>query len=295
MAMLRAGGFPLSKPCLVSSGMLWPGDVPVPEICGITVITSTGGGDIILLDPESPYEHHWTYTLDGRTFLACILPECRIGEIGGLRSQQNKSTLDLVLKEGASGVIEGEGRALLTGFFSPYYLMRGTGTEAEDFVKARVGGLFEGAELTSWNPSAINWDRTELAFDFTVKLPDTKTGERVYLKLPRPFEAALSGIDRLRLERSTIPDAFRVRPCVLELSCTFGGFQGWSVVSLPQSGEGRNDIGSSVVAVESAPDGDMTCRKTLAIDGDFVLPGDYPDLRSLLRTFGEDRIVLEKK
>ena len=294
IAMLNAAGF-RPEPYLISSGQLWPNDVPVPEICSIMIDASTPAGETMLLDPAAPYEHDLSFTLAGRTSFGCKNNACRAQGIERRSASENRSKLDLVLKKGANNVIEGEGRALLTGLFSPYYLMRGTGTEAENFVKARVGGLFEGAELTSWDPSAIDWDRAELAFNFAVKLPDEKAGERVYLKVPRPFEAGLSGIDRVHLDRSASLDAIRVGPCILEVSCTIEGSQGWNIISLPRRGNEQNEIGSALVTVESAPDGKMTCRKSLTIDGDLVRPGDYSKLRSLLRTFSDDRLVLEKE
>jgi hypothetical protein len=86
-----------------------------------------------------------------------------------------------------------------------------------------------------------------------------------------------------------------VGPCILEVSCTIEGSQGWNNISLPRPVNEQNEIGSVLVTVEAAPDGKMTCRKSLTIDGDLVRPGDYSKLRSLLRTFSDDRLVLEKE
>jgi hypothetical protein len=294
MAMLSAASF-RPEPYFVSSGLLWADDVPVPEICTIMIDVSTAAGEAMLLDPAAPYEHNLSFTLAGRTSFGCKNNACRAQGIARRSAGENRSKLDIVLRKGADGTIEGEGSALLTGLFSPYYGMRGTGTEAEDFVKARVGGLFEGAELTSWNPSALERDRAELAFNFTVKLPDKKSGERVYLKAPRPFDAVLSGADRVHLERSSSADAIKAGPCILEISCTIEKSQGWNIVSLPRPGNEQNEIGSALVTVESAPDGKMTCRKSLTIDSDLVRPGDYSKLRSLLHIFSDDRLVLEKE
>ena len=294
MAMLSAAGF-RPEPCLVSLGLLWPNDVPVPEICNIMIDVSTAAGEAMLLDPVAPYEHDLSFALAGRTLFGCKNNACRAQEIARQSASENRSKLDIILKKGADGTIEGKGSVLFTGLFSPYYVMRGSGTEAEDFVKARVAGLFEGAELTSWNPSAIERDRAELAFNFTVKLPDKKSGERVYLKVPRPFEAALSGTDRVHLERSSSPDAIKAGPCILEISCTIEKPQGWNIISLPRPGNERNEIGSTLVTAESTPDGKITCRKSLTIDSDLVRPGDYSKLRSLLHTFSDDRLVLEKE
>lgn len=294
IAMLNAAGF-RPEPYLISLGLLWADDVPVPEICDIMIDVSTAAGEAMLLDPAAPYEHDLPFTLAGRTSFGCKNNACRAQGIARRSANENRSKLDIVLRKGADGTIEGEGSALLTGLFSPYYVMRGSGTEAENFVKARVGGLFEGTELASWNPSALERDRAELAFNFTVKLPDTKAGERVYLKVPRPFDAALSGIDRVHLERSSSVDAIKAGLCILEISCTIEGSQGWNIISLPRPGNERNEIGSALVTVESAPDGKMTCRKSLTIDSDCVRPGDYSKLRSLLLRFSDDRLVLEKE
>jgi hypothetical protein len=294
LAMLNAAGYS-SELYFVSLGRPWDAEVPAPEISGVMIGVTTAAGETMLLDPAAAYEHNSSFTLAGRTLFGCKKGSCGARVVEVASAGESVSRLDLVLKKGGEGTIAGEGRVLLTGLFSPYYLMRGTGTEAEDFIKARINGLFEGAAFVSWNPSAMEKDKAEIAFNFTVKLPDKKSGERVYLKVPRPFEAALSGIDRVHIERSSGADAIKVGPCTLDISCTIEQPDGWRIVSFPRSGNAKNEIGSVAIAVESAPEGKMTCRKSLTIDTDLVRPVDYPKLRSLFLTFGDDRLVLEKE
>jgi hypothetical protein len=173
--------------------------------------------------------------------------------------------------------------------------MMGTGNEAEDFVKARVRAFFGGAELVSWNPQRLDRNRVEIAFAFTVKLPEKEPGERVYLTVPRPFDAALSGIDRVRVERSLSGDGTATEPCRLEVSCTIDPPKGWKVVALPAESDVKNEIGSAAVSVESTPDGTKICKRSLVLDSDLVRPADYAKLRALLLAFGEDRLVLERE
>jgi hypothetical protein len=306
-AMIKAIGY-WAEPYFVSLGRFWDSEVPSPEICGVMVGVWTEGGEgttmlepglpghgMMMLDPNAPYEHGTLFTHAGRTFFGCKHRSCGAEAIEGRKGRDSASELDLDLKKGADGTIEGEGRALLTGLFSPYCLMRGAGTEAEDFVKARVNGLFEGAELTSWNPSSMGPSETEFAFSFSVKLPDKKSGERVYLTMPRPFEAALSGIDRVHVERSSSSDAIKVEPCALEISCWIEAPEGWKIISLPQPGEEKNEIGSALVAIEHASERKSVCRRSLGIKADLVRPADYSALRSLILTFDNNRIVLERE
>jgi hypothetical protein len=137
-------------------------------------------------------------------------------------------------------------------------------------------------------------DRVEISFHFTVKLPDKKTGERVYLSLPRPFEAAQSGIDRVHLERSYCDDAIAMRPSVMEVSCTFEGLTDWKVVASPAPGTTKHQIGSALIE-ESQSGGAPVVHKTLTLERALVLPKEYGDLRSLLLGFSDDRLVLERQ
>jgi len=293
MAMLKAAGFEPAG-VLATWGYTWPDEIPAPEIFNIVLVAVKSGDAELYLDPGAAFEHDPTFGLAART-LARLDREYPIMHLLARNAHESRSALDLVLTQGADGGIEGEGTAVLTGLFSPYYVMRGTKAEAADFMKARIGGLFGGAVLTSWNPQRLDRSGAEIAFSFTVPLVEKEPGERVYLAVPRPFEAALSGIEQVRLERSSLPDAVRVEPCVLEVSCTIQALAGWNMVALPRQSDVVTAVGSARVVVEPGGDGKTVCRKTLTLESGLVRPADYAKLRALLFAFGEDRLVLERQ
>jgi hypothetical protein len=293
IGLLKAAGFK-SVPFLVSLGSAWPAEAAAPEIFEkVVVVVQTDRGSLIL-DSGAPYEHDPSFALGGRTF---------VGE-GGQRgtapmpvrpASASTSTLDLVLEPAAPGTLDGEGNAVMTGLFSPYYLLRGKGTQTWDFVQARVKALFGTAELGDWNVKNMAPDRVELSFHFTLKLPDKKSGERVYLAIPRAFEAAQSGIDRVHLERSYCDDAIAVRPSVMQTTCTIEAPAGWKFVALPAPGKAQNQVGSADVDPGSQSGGAVSVHKTLTLEKGPVPPTEYRDLRSLLLQVSDDRLVLERK
>ena len=294
MGMIRAAGFDNPLPVLVSSGKSWPGDIPAPEVFGkILVAVSTDQGAYIL-DPGAPYEHGSAFTLAGRTLID-LDGQGTVVRFPARRADESRTSLDITLKPGDDGALAGEGVAAMTGLFSPYYVIRGTGDETKEFITARCAGMFGGADVTSWNLLRLDPNRVELAFHFTVKLPDKKSGERAYLPLPKPLEAALSGIDRARLERSYCPDALACEPSMLEVTCTLEEPPGWKIVALPPAGNEENAVGSARVEVDSRPDGKRVCRRALTVQTDIVRPESYGMLRSLLLRFGGDQLVLERK
>ena len=292
-AMLMAAGY---EPALVlaTAGGAWTDEASAPEIFNSLLVAVKSGDGELYLDPGAPFEHDPVFGLAGRT-LARLDRQYAIMHLLARDARESRSSLNLVLKQGADGGLAGEGTAVLSGLFCPYYLMRGTGTEAADFVKARVRGLFGGATVASWNPQRLDRNGVEIAFTFTVKLPDVKPGERAYLAVPRPFEAGLSGIDRVRPERSSLADAVRVEPCALEVSCVIEAPAGWKIVSFPRPFGVKNGIGTARVIVETAPDGKTVCKKALTIEESLVLPAEYARLKALLSAFGEEHLVLERE
>jgi hypothetical protein len=147
----------------------------------------------------------------------------------------------------------------------------------------------------SWNPQALDRNEVTIAFAFTVKLPDKGPGERVYLTVPRPFDAALSGMDRVRVERSLSGDGTATMPCRLNVSCTIDPPTGWKIISLPAESTVKNEVGEAAVSVSLTPDGTKVCKRTLVFNSALVRPADYAKLRALLLAFGEDRLVLERE
>jgi hypothetical protein len=105
----------------------------------------------------------------------------------------------------------------------------------------------------------------------------------------------LSGIDRVRPERSSIADAVRVEPCALEVSCAIEAPAGWKIVSFPRPFVVKSGIGTARVIVETAPDGKTVCKKALTIEESLVLPAEYARLKALLSAFGEEHLVLERE
>ena len=293
-AMLRGAGY---EPAfvLVSAGRAAIGEVPAPELFSrIAVAVTVKVAGELLLDPTAAFEHDPSFALAGKT-LAYLGPELKLLTFPARTVIDGRSELSIVLKPGKDGGLEGKGTAVLTRVFSPYYIVRKDGNGFEDFMKQRVSNLFAGAELVTWNPRLLERDRAEIEFTFTVSLPEKKKGERLYLAAPKPFEAALSGIERVHLERSDCADAIRIDPCVLRMSCTIELPEGWKLVTTRFDANAKNEIGEALAALETGPGGACLFRKQLTLNRDVVPPASYRELRSLLLAFGEDRIVLEKE
>ncbi|HVO76552.1 MAG TPA: DUF3858 domain-containing protein, partial [Candidatus Bathyarchaeia archaeon] len=117
----------------------------------------------------------------------------------------------------------------------------------------------------------------------------------VYFTVPRPFDATLSWMDRVRVERSLSADGIAIVPCNLNVSCTIDPPKGWKIVALPAESSVKNEVGSAAVSVSSTADGTKTCKRTLVFDSALVRPVDYAKLRALLLAFGDDRLVLERE
>ena len=299
-SMLRTAGF---EPAFVlaSAGRAVSNDVPVPELFAkalVAVIVKDAGE--LLLDPAAPFERDPSFALAGKT----------IARLGGKASSdfakqphlvslpargpgESRSALEIDLAPGEAGTLIGSGRAVLTGVFSPYHIAR-TGGGLEEYVATRVKLLFGGAALAGWNPRSLDRRGAEIDFTFTVKLPEKKTGERIYLRMPRAFDAAAAGVDRVRLERSSSPDAIALVPCVLEVSCSIELPAGWKAAALPPAVSVRNDAGEAVVSAESAGS-KRAVRTKLLLERDVVTPALFGSARSLLAALADDRIVLEKE
>ncbi|MFA4948043.1 MAG: DUF3857 domain-containing protein [Candidatus Krumholzibacteriia bacterium] len=293
-AMLRTAAF---EPAfvLVSAGKAASGDVPAPELFSrIAVSVPLGDGAELLLDPAAPFEHDPSFALAGKT-LAYLGPVPRLAQLPARAVSDSRSELALVLKPGKDGGFEGKGTAILKGAFSPYYLVRENENGLRDFLKKRVSGFFGGAELVSWNPRSLERNEAEIDFTFTVSPGEKKKGERLYLSVPKPMESSLSGIERVRLERSQCADAINIEPCVLEVSCMIEPAPGWKMVTAPLPANEENEIGAASVDFASRADGTHVFRKRLQLDENLVAQTRYADFRSLLRTFHEDRIVLERE
>jgi hypothetical protein len=293
-AMLRTAGF---EPAfvLVSAGRAARGGVPAVELFSrIAVSVPLADGTGLLLDPAAPLEHDPSFALAGRT-LAYLGPAPRLAQLPARAAADSRSELVLVLKPGKDGGFEGKGAAIMKGAFSPYYLVRGNENGLRDFLKKRVSGYFGGAELVSWNPRSLERNGAEIDFTFTVSPGEKKKGERLYLSVPKPMESSFSGIERVRVDRSRCADAIAIEPCVLEVSCAIEPAPGWKMITGLSPANEKNGIGDASAELASLPDGTHVFRKRLQLDEDLVAPARYADFRSLLRTFSEDRIVLERE
>lgn len=293
-AMLRTAGYEPTF-VLVSAGTTAVGDVPAPELFSrIAVAVPLGSEGELLLDPTAPMEHDPSFTLAERT-LASLGPAPRLAQLPARNSSESQSALTLDLVPGQDGGFEGKGTAILKGAFSPYYLVREGESGLGDFLKRRVSSFLDGAELVSWNPQSLDRDKAEIDFTFTVKLPDKRKGERVYLTIPRPFDSQLSGIDRVPTGRSRLEDAIRIESGGLDVECSIRLPEGWKRVTDPFSARERNDIGDVQCVYASEADGTMRSQSHLLLVGGIVRPGSFSDFRALLRAYGQDRIVLEKE
>ncbi len=285
-------------PVLISASRSMSKDVPSAELFAqIAVSVSPPTIGELLLDPASPLEHDLSFALAGRN-LAYLGPSPRPTQQLPMKSiSDSESKLTLLLKPGRNGDLEGEGTVIVRGAFSPYYIVREDSNGLSGYLEKRVSKFFGGARLVSWTPRSFERNGAEIDFAFTVKVPDLKKGERLYLTAPKPFEMALSGIERVPVERSLCLDPIRIEKCILEVSCTIKPPAGWRMITegLTAKSNGSPAPGSAVVHLEPQPDGTYLFRKQLVLHDAGVLFGTYDGFRSMLQTFGEDRIVLEKE
>ncbi len=275
---------------LVSSGRMPDDDVPSPELCSSLAIEAGG----LLLDPSAPFEHDPEFSLAGRT-LVRLGSERHLWPLPPNQIADSGSELSLALSPGAEGAWEGKGKAILTGAFSPYYLVRAGEHGLDDFLKQRVSNFFGSAELGSWNVLRLERRRAEIDFTFTVKLPERKKGERIYLAMPNPFESRLSGIMRVRPERSRLTDAIRIETCALSLTGTIEPPAGWKLVTEHFTVHRKFDIGEASAVFSADPDGTQFFKRRLSLASNRVYPGAFDYFRSLLQVYGRDLVVLEKE
>ena len=67
------------------------------------------------------------------------------------------------------------------------------------------------------------------------------------------------------------------------------------MMTAPSPANEKNGIGAASVDSATQPDGTFIFRKHLQLDERSRGSGRYAEFRSLLRVFGEDRIVLERE
>jgi len=293
-AMLRALEYE-PRFVLVSAGTTAVGEVPAPELFSrVAVAVPLGSEGELLLDPSAPREHDPSFALAERT-LARLGAEPRLERLPARNDGESRSSLVLDCAPDREGNLAGKGAAILKGAFSPYFHVREGESGLADYLKKRVSGLFGGAKLVSWNPRAVDRDRIEVDFAFTVALHEKKSEERVYLSMPRPFDAQISGIDRAQVWRSGIGDAIRIEPSDLEVDCTIRLPEGWKRITDPYSVREANGVGSASADVTKTDDGTLRFKSRLVLSSGLVRPASYGDFRSLLRAYGQDRIVFEKE
>lgn len=292
-AMLRTAGFE-AEPVLVSLGRSFCRGAEPPEFFGSVVISvSSKEGGELFLDPLSPYSRDGFSMLSGKT-LVRLGKELSIFEVPRVDPSANRSSMTIEISPCKDGRLAGHGRALLMGVFSPYYMVR-SGLSLEKYAKEHIENLLGGAELKKFSVLSLERHRCEMEFEFEAALSDLAQDERAYLPFPLPFDAELSGIERVKLERSYIGDAIKLVPCNLEVSCTLEIPPGWKLVSLPQESSVKSGIGSAAVTVEARSDGKKIVRSELSIEQDIAEPSFYADLKALVSSFEGGLVVLERE
>jgi hypothetical protein len=290
VALLREAGIG-AVPVLPAPGETWPAAVTVPEIFERIFVAVTLGNGMVFIDPESAFDRDMRLTIPGRTYavLEGAGVTSRLDDAWPPEGNESILTLDLELGDDVTG----EGIAVLTGVFSPYYAIRGVGDETKEWIEGEVSRLMDGAEVSSWNLNRLDERHVEIGFRLSAALPDETAGVRRHLALPAPFCVSRSGIDRIRVERSGYPVPIGLIPCVLEVRCTFTGTSDYAFAVLPRAGTVTNRVGNISVDVTSDDDGTVAYTKRLEIGRRIVGEDEYGMLRSLLVTFYENRVVLE--
>lgn len=287
-----------SVPCLVSGDKTWPASVAAPELFEWIYLQARvpDSEETLLLDPENRFIRDPRKVIPGFTFYRCD-GGGRMARVPVRQSADNRSFLELTLTVNDEGKIIGEGSATLRGAFSPYYSIKGLKNETEDFAKSRVEGMFPSGSLKSWNIRTLEKHFVEIGFSFEAELPEETEAGRIYLTLPEPFMAHLSGIDGIHLERSACPVPVRVMPCDLELSVVFEEFPGWDIFGEPLEADVTNSVGSVKTTTENGPSGSdskVVLTKSLVIDNGYVPSEDYGKLRSLLLRYNEGQIIFSR-
>jgi hypothetical protein len=253
-------------------------------------------GEALWLDPESRFLRDPRTMIAGMTAVRCV-GGGEIIRVPQATPVSNQSSLELTLSLDDEGKLVGEGSASMRGIFSPYYSVKGLKNETEEFAKNKVEGMFPAASLKSWNIRTLDKERVEIGFSIEAELPQATAQGRLYLTLPEPFMADLSGTDRVHIERSEYPVPLRVVPCGLSVSVTFESLPGWELLGNPLHADERNAVGHVKTATErefSGPEPKLRLTRSLVIEKEIVTGERYPDLRSLLLKYGESQIILTK-
>ncbi len=257
MAMLRMPNW-IRCLVLVSAGRAMSDDVPAPELYTKILVAAgnvTGPieGEGLYPRPRERDSNVFPYTRSPKGH-SCTSDRAAVSRVGTFRVRDSRSELTLALTPRQDGGFEGKGTALLEGVFSPYYLVREDENGLGDFMKKRVAGLFGGAELVSWNPRSLERNEAEIDFTFSVPLSEKKKGERVYFSLPKPFDAQLSGLERVRPERSYCGDAIAVERSALATTCTIETPPGWRMVTGPYEVQAKPDNKFGIAWIRFGPE-----------------------------------------
>ena len=120
----------------------------------------------------------------------------------------------------------------------------------------------------------------------------------MYFSLPKPFDAQLSGLERVRPERSYCGDAIAVERSALATTCTIETPPGWRMVTGPYEVQAKPDNKFGIAWIRFGPESGNVYRfeKRLVPNAGVVLPTSFGEFKSFMQAFSsEDRIVLEKE
>jgi hypothetical protein len=194
------------------------------------------------------------------------------------------------LEYGAEDALwHGRGVLKATDGLSPYGRMAGLEDEALDVLGALSGALFDGAEVTGWNPEVFQGNTVVAGFAFALPVGDRDRLGRLRLELGDPTtvlgDPLGHGLDPSRPTRTSavhLPDSLDIG---LELRLLHGDL---ALVRLPEPRVVDNQAGAMTVEVERC-DGEITLSRRLRLDHAHYAPEQWPDLRALLLAYDHEQ------
>jgi len=274
LACLREAGLD-AEPVLVSDSFRFAEDVPAVEQVPEVWVLAWGGERPIWMDPLHSLSSRAYKDLEGRRYLR-LSSGGRPDAIPHRSSAENGCFAKIVADMTANGALEGEVRVRLTGVFSPFFEVSGTGDETKDFVEAIAAEFFDGAEVESYNLRELTHEQVALGFRFRTDGGE-ENGDPITLSLPGfagfPEMAGFHGVRKERSVPLVLDGAF-----VAETRAEIDLWEGAEVGRLPESISGEASFGSYTVRCREEGR-TVQFEKRMEILRSGIEPEEYTQLR----------------
>ncbi len=188
----------------------------------------------------------------------------------------------------------GNGVFTATGRACPFESMEGIGTEARDHIEEMVGGMFDGAELTSYNPTIFDRFTVTAGFAFNFDNCNQDYLERSSVVIGNPGGGVMDMLPHdVHIYNSERQSPVRVAGVFhqsVEVTIHPHDFE---AVFVPEAIQVENEAGTAAIAVEQDED-TITITRTLEFAKTRFSAEEWPALRELLltETMTKNRTVL---